>query len=129
MNFVNNATPYKSPAETNSMYVVRNYGNMKAQCYMKLKELMEKRQVRVYADGQVKDDICNELDNIVVKNLDKDTKVYMESKEEMKRRLGRSPDYADNLMMRMIWIVRNDVQTVREEDTGVFETNWDDVLC
>ena len=102
---------------------------MKAQCYYTLKDLMEKRLIRVEAEGTIKDTICSELDNIIVKNPDKDNmKIYLESKEEMKKRLGRSPDYSDNLCMRMIWIVRDEVQHVQDSDLGVFETNWDEVL-
>lgn len=58
--------------------------------------MMERRLLRVHADGQVKDDLSNELDNLIVKNTERDGKTYMESKEEMKKRLNRSPDYADS---------------------------------
>jgi phage terminase large subunit len=43
-----------------------------------------------------------ELGVVKSKNVDKDTKVQIISKEEMKELLGRSPDYADTLMMRSV---------------------------
>jgi hypothetical protein len=49
--------------------------------------MMEKRLIRVNASGQVKEDIQRELDNIIVKNIDDDQKLRLESKEDMKKRL------------------------------------------
>jgi hypothetical protein len=41
-----------------------------------------------------------------VKNLDKDGKRLLESKEDMKKRLGnKSPDIADAVMMRMVYVL------------------------
>lgn len=128
INFVNNATPHKLNSEKQDTYIQKNFGNLKAQCYFKLKDMMEKRMLKVHADGQIKDDLCNELDNMIIKATEKDWKTYMESKEEMKKRLNRSPDYADNLMMHMIRFVRDEIQTVKDEDLWVFETQRDNVL-
>lgn len=128
INFVNNATPFKTNSEINSDYFKSNFGNLKAQCYFKLKEHMEKRTVRVVAEWSLKDTISNELDNILLKNENKDNKIFLESKEELRVRLGRSPDYADMIMMRMIWHVREEETNVRQQDLGVFETDWNSVL-
>jgi len=41
------------------------------------------------------------------KNPDNDQKIRLESKDEMKERLWRSPDYADAIMLRMHFEVMN----------------------
>lgn len=121
VNFMNNWQPILEDWE------IRNYWNLKAQCYFKLKEVMEKRQIRVNASWQVKEDIQRELDNIIVKNMDSDQKIRLESKEDMKKRLwGNSPDYADALMMRMYWLLKRKTSPI--EKTEVYTINFDDML-
>jgi hypothetical protein len=51
--------------------------------------------------------MTQELLAIKLKNLDKDNKVAVQSKDEMKKVLGKSPDLSDALMMRMYWEVKN----------------------
>ena len=88
---------------------------------------MERRLIRVNATGQLLGDISDELENMFIRNNEKDSKIYMESKDEIKKRINRSPDYADALMFRMIWLVK-EIETTSNVETGVFETNWDSVL-
>ena len=95
VNFMNNWTPIVQKDE------LRNYANLKTQCYFKLKYLMEKREIRVNTSWEIKDKLQNELDNILIKDLEWENKVRLESKEDMKKRLWHSPDYADAIMMRM----------------------------
>ena len=128
INFVNAATPFKTYSERNSDYFRKNFGNLKTQCYFKLKELMEKRKIRVHSEGMVKDKIANELDNILVKDENRDGKILLESKQDLKVRLWWSPDYADMIMMRMIWVVREEENNTPEENLWVFETNREWVL-
>ena len=66
---------------------------------------MEKRLIKIDASGDVKDRLSQELSNIKLKNEFTDQKIQLESKEEMKKRIGRSPDIADSLMMRMYYEV------------------------
>ena len=81
-----------------------NFWNLKTQCYYKLQELAEKRKIRLEFDWEDRDELVIELENILVKNLDKDGKRLLESKEDMKKRLGnKSPDIADAVMMRMVY--------------------------
>ena len=63
---------------------------LKTQCYFKLKYLMEKREIRVNT-WEIKDKLQNELDNILVKDLEWENKIRLESKEDMKKRLWHSP--------------------------------------
>jgi hypothetical protein len=50
---------------------------------------------------QVTDDLAQELDNIVQIDIDKDGPLRVIKKEELKKKINRSPDEADSLMMRM----------------------------
>ena len=83
-----------------------NFWNLKTQCYYKLQELAEKRKIRLEFDWEDRDELVLELENILVKNLDKDGKRLLESKEDMKKRLwNKSPDIADAVMMRMVYSI------------------------
>lgn len=125
-NFVNNSSPYKLESEKR-WYVIRNYANLKAQCYFKLKEMMEKRLIRVYADWVIRDKLSEELENIFITWIDTDGKVKIEDKKELKRRINRSPDFADAIMFRMIFLVE---QLEQDENTftGTYEVDWDSIL-
>ncbi len=45
--------------------------------------------------------IREDLEQVKGKDVDKDAKVKLVGKDEMKENLGRSPDYGDCLMMRL----------------------------
>jgi hypothetical protein len=53
------------------------------------------------------DDLTQELLAVKLKDIDKDNKVQVQSKEEMKKILGKSPDLSDSLMMRMYYEIKN----------------------
>ncbi|MBO7444188.1 MAG: hypothetical protein J6W16_03695 [Methanobrevibacter sp.] len=67
-----------------------------------------------------------ELDNILLKDVDTENKVKLESKEDMKKRLGHSPDYADAIMMRMYWELNKSASPITKTD--VITINFDDML-
>ena len=117
---MNNWTPIVQKDE------LRNYANLKTQCYFKLKYLMEKREIRVNTSWEIKDKLQNELDNILVKDLEWENKIRLESKEDMKKRLGHSPDYADAIMMRMYRTLGRPYSPI--DHTEVITINFDDML-
>ena len=47
-----------------------------------------------------KESIIQELEQVRIKNIDQDGKRAVEGKEKIKELIGRSPDYADAIMMR-----------------------------
>ena len=95
--FVNNS----SPIETQYSKKIHNYRNLKAQCYYKLAELVQDGKIWCYdVPMEIKDKIIEDLEQIARKNPDKETKVEVLGKEEMKERLGRSTDFSDAMMMR-----------------------------
>jgi hypothetical protein len=120
VNFVNNSSPILQWDE------IRNYANLKTQCYFKLKYLMEKRMVHIDASWETMERIQNELDNILVKDVDWENKIKLESKEDMKKRLGHSPDFADAIMMRMYWELKQSNSPITHTD--VITINFDDML-
>ena len=78
--------------------------NLKTECYFKLAEYVE--QQSIYFLASHRDTIVKELDMIRRKNVDKDSRLQLISKDEIKLRHGISPDYADAIMMRMLFEVR-----------------------
>jgi phage terminase large subunit len=81
------------------------YVNLKAECYFKLAELVEQGKV-VFMAGE-KSEIVREFEMIRRHHPDKDTRLSVTPKEELKRRYGLSPDIMDAIMMRCYWEVSN----------------------
>jgi len=92
--FVNNSRPIKG----------ENYQNLKTQCYYKLSDLINKSQIGITCtDVNIKSYIIEELEQVRTKDADKDNKLQILSKDNVKAILGRSPDYSDALAMRMYY--------------------------
>ncbi len=97
-NFVNNASPLHG----------QNFTNLKSQCYVKLSEMFKEGKISLnILEPSLIDDLTQELLAIKLKDMDRDTKVAVQSKDEMKRILGKSPDLSDALMMRMYFEIKN----------------------
>jgi len=90
---INNAKPFKG----------ENYKNLKTQLYFKLTKLITEGKIKIL-DKSYKKEIEEEL--ISIKHKPKETtegKIEMNSKAEVKRMIGRSPDYSDAMAYRMIF--------------------------
>ena len=74
--------------------------NQKAECYYKLAEFIEYNKV-IFEVSDKKEVITQELDMIRRRRPEADGKLAVSSKEEIARMHGKSPDYADAIMMRM----------------------------
>jgi hypothetical protein len=93
-NFLNGSKPLKG----------ENYANLKTQCYYKLGELINKGQIGVSTnDIKFKEHLIQELEQVRRTNIDKDSKLTILSKDKVRDLIGRSPDYADTMMMRMYY--------------------------
>lgn len=119
-NFVNNARAIKEHWKDN------NFSNLKTQCYFRLKEHAEKRTIRINMDWINKDKLMQELSNILLKNELSDQKIQLESKDDMKRRIWRSPDISDAVMMRMVFDIKWFSNT--ETETKIITVNYDHLL-
>ncbi len=98
-----------------------NYQSLKAQCGYKLAEKINKHEMSINIEyGQFisevnglteevwKEQLIEELEQIKSKDVDKDQKLKLVPKDEVKEVLGRSPDFSDTALMRpMLDLVRN----------------------
>ena len=101
-NFVNNARPLHD----------QNFSNLKSQCYVKLSDMFREGQISInILEPAIVDNLTQELLAVKLKDIDKDNKVAVQSKDEMKRILGKSPDLSDALMMRMLPEIKNQKTT------------------
>lgn len=79
-----------------------NYINLKTQLYFKLAEVINNNQLKI-VNSQYQDKIMEELQQVKHKPTDRVGKIEMVSKGEVKRNLGRSPDFSDAMAYRMIF--------------------------
>lgn len=92
-----------------------NYANLKAQCGYKLAEMINKHEIAIEVDPSEfksevvgityevwKEQLIEEIEQIKSKNMDAERKLQIVSKDEVKESLGRSPDFSDTLLMRMM---------------------------
>lgn len=119
INFVNNWQAIKELGRKN------NYSNLKTQCYFKLKELAEKRLIKLTLSWQDKYNAEQELSNVIIKNELNDQKIQLESKDDIKRRIWRSPDIADAIMMRMYY----EIKRTGTWEVQTYTVDYDEYLC
>lgn len=94
--FHNNGKPFDN----------ENYNNVKSQLYFKLAEYVNEGKFFInnkLFNSEQQFSIITEIENHRQDDIDKDGKVKITPKEKIKQIIGRSPDFADALMMRMWW--------------------------
>lgn len=95
--FVNNSRPLPNPITRED----ENYANLKSQCYFRLAERINKGGLFIDCDDVgIKAQIIQELEQVKQYKMDKDGKRQVLPKDKVKEIIGRSPDFADTLMMR-----------------------------
>lgn len=78
-----------------------NFNNLKSQCGYKMAQKIMKREVgEMCNDGDVIDITSEEMEQVKQKDIDKDGKISLISKDIVKQNIGRSPDEWDSIMMR-----------------------------
>jgi len=89
-----------------SAVMKENYMNLRTQCYHYLSKNL--KHIGIYSYTQeIKDALSQELAQIKRVDIGKDGKYRINSKDDIKERIGRSPDYADAIMMRMYYELYN----------------------
>lgn len=90
------------------------YENLKTQCMYHLADKARNRQVAVSDPNvEVRELLAADLQQFKRRDSDKDGKLKVVKKEEIKQALGRSPDVGDTLLMRSYFDLR-----LREEAIG-----------
>lgn len=108
--FVNNSSPIEIDG------VKQNYTNLKSQCYFMLSEKINKGKIYIKSgDIEVKNLLIQELEQIKRKDIDKDGKLSVLPKDQVKALIGRSPDYSDAMMMRMYFELRPETKALTQE--------------
>tara|TARA_R110000796_G_scaffold162344_1_gene279115 strand:- start:720 stop:1988 length:1269 start_codon:yes stop_codon:yes gene_type:complete len=101
--FVNNSRPIKVKGK------VENFSNLKTQCYYKLSEMINRNEIAVDCFNTIEKELIQELEWVrLSKELDAN-KITLMSKTDIKKQIGRSPDYSDALMMRMFPMINPNV--------------------
>ena len=84
-----------------------NYANLKAQCAYTLARLVNERAIAIQVQKHVgttetefKENLIEELEQVKSKDIDKDGKLKVMPKDEVKEKIGRSPDFGDCFLMR-----------------------------
>lgn len=86
-----------------------NYENLKTQLYFKLAQSINDGKLKVLSNHKYDDKIIEELQQVKHKPTDSVGKISMVNKGEVKRMLGRSPDYSDAMAYRMIFEIKQGV--------------------
>lgn len=95
------------------------FRNLKDRCGYKLAELVNDRKIRLICTPEQKVEIAKELGYLKTGSLDKDTqKKTLMPKSDIIAQLGHSPNYLDNLIMRMVFEIKepNDYYVVFSEE-------------
>ena len=92
--------------------VRENYDNLRAQCCYHLSQMARDRKICVSEENlETRERISDDLKQIKRRDSDKEGKLKVSKKEDMKQALGRSPDCGDTMMMRSYFDLR-----VREQE-------------
>ena len=93
--FTNNAAPLRG----------KNYKNLKTECAFKLKELIEADLIHC-KDLEFRKQIMADLEQVNREPIDDEGKIKLESKKDYKKRTGRSLDFFDSILMRMLFEIK-----------------------
>lgn len=100
--YLKNAHPFNNNAKAISD---ENYFNLKTQCYYKLAEYVNTHKIFI-ASKTHRDVITEDLEQVKRIETNDDRKLRIIDKQTIKESIGRSPDFADMLMMRMLFEVK-----------------------
>lgn len=102
--FVGNSQPLQPFAAKFLSYKKRNYLNLRTQAFYYLQRYM--KNISITCSNDEKDLIIEELLTVKEKDVSLDGKMQIIAKKLMKEELGRSPDKADMISMRMWWLIK-----------------------
>lgn len=97
LGFTNNARPIKYNNKE------ENFQNLKTQCYYKLAETINRNEIYIDCNEKQEQLLTEELEMVRLARETDASKIALINKDEIKKKIGRSPDYSDALMMRLFF--------------------------
>jgi hypothetical protein len=100
--YIKNIKPFRGNKRATKS---REFDNIKSECAWKLAEMINKREIKVICTDKQEEALKQELSVCLRRDnadLD-DQKKKLIKKPQMKQELGRSPDYFDVLLMKMVF--------------------------
>jgi len=112
--FVNNSTAIGKKKYSKNKPITYNYTNLKSQCWFHLANFVNSGLIGCYKGIKSEDKVLliEDLEQIKQKDQDKDGKLRVISKDEIKEHIGRSTDIGDAMMMRMYFELKQKVITL-----------------
>jgi len=131
--FIGNAKAIENERAYREDTKKENFRNLRSQCIYKTAQKIKDHAVSIMeTDLMFKDMLRQEVEQwkTIIDNVEDDnSKIQVISKDEMKIALGRSPDYADALMMRYYFELKREYQQFitpdQERDQIQQEEEWD----
>lgn len=114
----------KASLDVEGKQAIAPFQHLKAQCAFKLTELVETHRIAAKPGGD-QDEIAEEFAQIRQKDGDKDGKLKIIGKDEVREALGRSPDTGDTFIMRMYFELLKDATSNQNQpyDRSVRDMN------
>lgn len=97
--FHNGSRPLKIKGQT------ENFSNLKTQCAFKLAEMVKNKEIFIRTTDY-RDEIIQEFQKILKNPLKDDEKISLQSKDEVRKTLQRSPDFWDMINMFMLVFIK-----------------------
>ena len=113
--FIANSSPLEDIRINQKTEEVPNYRNLKAQCAYMLADEINNRRIAISQEVIIDYDesinfeelLTEDLEQIKAKDIDADDKkLDLIPKEEIRGILGRSPDFSDAMVMRMLFLLK-----------------------
>lgn len=118
--FVNNSSPLE--VTEGGKTIKPNFDNLKSQCSIKMAEMIVKGEVgELCDDDKVREVTAEEMEQIKLKDIDKDGKQGIIAKDKIKELIGRSPDEWDSIMMRYYFELRKPFKSSINALAGAFQ--------
>lgn len=101
-----------------------NYFNLQTQCAYKLADVINHSEISIDCElsEQEREEIINELQQLQTYKSDSDSKLRIKPKDQIKKDIGRSPDWRDVILMRAYFEIANDENIFTESETK-YSTN------
>jgi PBSX family phage terminase large subunit len=108
--FINNSAPLE--VREGGVYVKPNFDSLKSQCSIKMAEMIANRLAgEMCDDDSVQQCVTEELEQVKLRDIDKEGRQGILPKDRVKELIGRSPDEWDSIMMRYWFALRKDYRT------------------